>query len=244
MKLAVTFLLFLVFASGLYAQNYTIENKEIKKKAKTPKQYEIEISYPQIKGLNNASQDGFNKLMTARMTAEKDSFVVWMKDWEVTNHQPDMGSYYDVNDTALYMDSKVISVICYVDTYFEGAAHPSNWSFSINYDLGKNKEIKLADLFSGDYVKFFSEYCIKDITKQKKENYAPELKEPDEFTLDGAGPKEENFKVFNFTKEGFLITFPTYQVGAYVEGPSEVLIPYSLLKDYVKPGSPSENFVK
>jgi hypothetical protein len=244
MKLAVSLFLFLVLASGLYAQSYTIELKEIKKKAKTPKQYEISISYPQIKGLNNSSQDGFNKMMTARMNAEKDSFEVWMKDWEVMNHQPDMGSYYDVNDTVLYMDSKVISVICYVDTYFEGAAHPGNWSFSINYDLIKNKEVKLSDVFTGDYVKFFSQYCIKDITKQKKDNYAPELTDPDEFTLDGAGPKEENFKVFNPTKEGFLITFPTYQVGAYVEGPMEVLIPYNLLKDYVKTGSPLESFVK
>ena len=112
MKLAVSLFLFLALASGLYAQSYTIELKEIKKKAKMPKQYEISISYPQIKGLNNSSQDGFNKMMTARMNAEKDSFEVWMKDWEVMNHQPDMGSYYDVNDTVLYMDSKVISVIC------------------------------------------------------------------------------------------------------------------------------------
>ena len=244
MKLAVSLFLFLALASGLYAQNYTIENKSIKKSVKKPKQYEITISYPQIKGLNNASQDGFNKLMASRMNAERDSFDVWMKDWEVIEHHKDMGSYYDVNDTVLYMDPKLISVICYVDTYFEGAAHPSNWSFSLNYDLDKNKEIDLSDLFTGDYVKFLSEYCIKDITKQKKENYAPELTGPDEFTLDGAGPKAENFKVFNFTKEGFLVTFPTYQVGAYVEGPMEVLLQYSLLKDYAKPGSAYESFVK
>ncbi len=244
MKLAIPIFLFLSLASGLYAQSYTLETKEIKKKVEKPKQYEVDISYPQIKGLNNSSQDGFNKMMTSRMNAEKDTFVAWMKDWEVMNHQPDMGSYYDVNDTVLYMDSKLISVICYVDTYSEGAAHPNNWSFSINYDLSRNKEISLSDLFTGDYVKFFSDYCIKDITKQKKENYAPDLNAPDDFTLDGAGPKEENFKDFNPTKEGFLITFPTYQVGAYVEGPMEVLIPYNLLKDYAKAGGPLESFVK
>jgi Protein of unknown function (DUF3298) len=236
--------LLLAFATGINAQNYQIEQKEIKKEVTKPKKYEIDIFFPQIKGLNNNSQDGFNNLMKKRMNAEVDSFVVWMKDWEVFNHMKDMGSYYDINDTVLFMDSKLVSTIFYVDTYFESAAHPNNWSYSINYDPEKNKEIMLSDLFTGDYVKKISDYCIDDITKQKKRDYAPELTGPDEMTLDGAGPKEENFKVFNFTKEGFLITFPTYQVGAYVEGPKEVLIPYNYLKDNVKKGSLYESFIK
>lgn len=231
------------FSTVSLSQDYAIVKKEITKSAKKPKKYEITISYPQIKGLNTESERGFNSLIKNRMTAEKDSFVTWMKDWDVTTHVENDGSYYEINDTVLFMNKNLISTHFYVNTYFESAAHPNNWSYSINYDLVKNKEIELKDIFAGGYVKFISDYCIKEITKQKRE-YDSTLTQPDDFTLEGAGPKEENFKVFNFTKEGFLITFPTYQVGAYVEGPQEVMMRYSDLKDFVKPGGALASFVK
>ncbi len=244
MKLTVSMFLLFAFAIGVNAQNYQIEQKEIKKEVTKPKKYELDISYPQIKGLNNKSQDMFNDLMKTRMNAEVDTFVNWMKDWEVNKETKDFGSYYEIEDTVLFMNSKQVSTIFNVAIFFAGAAHPNHWSYSINYDMEKNKEFTLSDLFTGDYVNKISEYCIKDITKQKKTEYLPDLKEPDEFTLEGAGPKEDNFKVFNFTSDGFLITFSTYQVGAYAEGPMEVLIPYNYLKDNVKSGSLYENFVK
>jgi hypothetical protein len=178
------------------------------------------------------------------MMAEKDSFMVWMKDWEVSKDAPkDMGSYYEVGDTVYHISSKLVSTQFYVETYFQGAAHPNNWSYSVNYDIEKNKEIKIKDLFTSDYLKFLSDYSIKEVLKEKK-GYDSTITEPDEMLLEGAAPKEENFKVFNFTNEGFLITFPTYQVGAYVEGPHEVLFPYNTLKEYVKKGSLFEGFLK
>jgi hypothetical protein len=51
----------------------------------------------------------------------------------------------------------------------------------------------------------------------------------------GAGPLEKNFSVFNITKDGLLITFTTYQVASYADGPQEVFIPYRELKDYLNP---------
>jgi len=225
------------------AQDYKIIHKALKMDSKKPK-YESAISYPQIANPSGSSQEAFNALMKNRMQAEADSFKVWMKDWKTPKELKGTGSYYDINDTILYSDSRLISTHFYGDSYFSGAAHPNNWSFSVNYDLEKNKEIVLSDLFTGDYIKVISDYCISDITKQKKEEYAPELTGPDEFTLDGAGPKEDNFKVFNPTPAGFLITFPTYQVGAYVEGPKEVLMPYSVLKDNINPNGILSKFVQ
>src|SRR5438552_11346518 len=233
----------LLFTVCISAQNYKIVHKKIEITNKKPK-YESAISYPQIENPSGDSQKGFNELIKTRMKAEADSFKVWMKDWTTPKGLKGTGSYYDIGDTVMYSDSKMISLHFYGDSYFAGAAHPNNWSFSINYDLEKNKEINLSDLFTGDYVKTISDYSITDITKQKKENYAPELTSPDESTLEGAGPKEENFKVFNPTLNGFLVTFPTYQVGDYVEGPMEVLIPYSALKNVIKSNGLLASFVK
>jgi len=242
-KFNTALLMLLLFTIGINAQSFRLINKKIDMKSKKPK-YEADITYPQIENPSGKLQEGFNSFVKKNAQAEADSFKVWMKDWETPMSLKGTGSYYDIGDTIMYSDNKMISVLFYGDSYFAGAAHPNNWSYSINYDLEKNKEIKLGDLFTGDYVNVISKYCITDITKQKKENYAPDLTQPDEFTLDGAGPKEENFKVFNPTTNGFLITFPTYQVGAYVEGPIDALMPYSALKEVIKPDGLLAGFVK
>lgn len=225
------------------SQSYKFVNKKIEIKNKKPK-YEAAINYPQIENPSGKSQEGFNAFIKKDAQAGADSFKVWMKDWDTPKELKGTGSYYDIWDSVLYSDSRIISAHFYGDSYFSGAAHPNNWSYSINYDMEKNKEVKLGDLFTGDYVNVISKYCITDITRQKKENYAPDLMQPDESTLDGAGPKEENFKVFNPTTDGFLVTFPTYQVGAYVEGPIDVLIPYSALKDVIKTDGLLAGFIK
>ncbi len=213
--------------------SYTVVHKKMELKSQKPK-FESVIVYPQIENPTLASEKGFNELIKSRMKSESETFAGSMKTWKTPKELKGTASYYDIGDSVLYRDSKMISVHFYGDSYFTGSAHPNNWSFSINYDLVNNREIKLSDLFTGDYIRLISEYCINDITRQKKENYDPEISAPDENTLQGAGTKEENFKVFNPTKDGFLITFPTYQVGAYVEGPMDVLMPYSALKDVIK----------
>ena len=52
---------------------------------------------------------------------------------------------------------------------------------------------------------------------------------------DGAKPTADNYKNWNVTKKGLLITFPPYQVAAYAYGPQTVIVPYSLLKDIARP---------
>ena len=54
----------------------------------------------------------------------------------------------------------------------------------------------------------------------------------------GAGPKKENYSVFNFTKDKFIVTFPAYQVASYAEGPKEVAIPRSMLTSLIKKDGP------
>jgi hypothetical protein len=46
------------------------------------------------------------------------------------------------------------------------------------------------------------------------------------------------------TKKGLWITFDPYQVAAYAAGPQTVLVPYSALKDIIKPDGPVATFAK
>jgi len=240
-KIIILFLFALIYPALLFAQNYSFEHKSIADTNKK-KNYEIYISYTQIKELNTPSEEGYNKFVETMMQSHADSFRVWMQDWESYNKE--MGSFYEINDTAVYADLKMISTLFYEFYYFSGAAHPNNSNFSVNYDLENNREIKLGDLFKGDYLKVLSSICIDEISKTKKD-YDPSFNpKDDEWLNSGAGPDEKNFKVFNITKENFIITFPTYQVASYVEGPQTVEIPYAKLKDIIKPDGLLGGFIK
>ncbi len=233
-KLFLSILLLISFCTALLSQtsDYSIIHKQIKVSSKE-KKYGINISYPQISTFagepHYTSFFGFNNFVRKQMEAERDSFIVWMNDWEINEHTKEFTSEYELGDSVYYADNNLISTQFYGYSYFAGAAHPNNWSFTINYDLENSKEIFLKDLLTAGWESKISEICISEITKQKKDNGM----EPSEWLKEGAGPKADNFKVFNVTKEGLLITFPTYQVGAYVEGPSEVFIKYSDIKEII-----------
>jgi hypothetical protein len=237
-------ILFLMFfySASLFSQDYTIEYKSIKKENKQ-KNFDISISYSQIKGLNSPSGKGYNKLLKSIANAQADSFKFWMADWESPPNF-EQGSFYDLGDTVMYSDSKIISTLFYEFSYFAGAAHPNTSNFSVNYDLEKNREITLRDLFKGNYLKLISEICIEEIAKNK-ERYDPNFNaSDDEWLNSGAGPDEKNFKVFNITKDKFIITFPTYQVASYAEGPQTVEIPYYRLATVIKSEGLLGKFVK
>ncbi len=118
MKKTIIFLVLVFFGGALLSQNYKIEDKTIAIK-EDAKKYEIKISYPQIKRLNTSSEEGFNTLVKGRMEAERDSFIVWMKDWEINEFNKDFSSEYEISDLVQFNDSKLISVHFSVYSYLQ-----------------------------------------------------------------------------------------------------------------------------
>ena len=60
----------------------------------------------------------------------------------------------------------------------------------------------------------------------------------------GASERADNYKAWAITKKGLWITFDPYQVAPYAAGPQHVLVPYSALKDVIKPDGPVAAFAK
>ena len=59
---------------------------------------------------------------------------------------------------------------------------------------------------------------------------------------DGAAPTAKNYESWTITKQGLGINFDAYQVGPYAAGPQFVMVPYSALKDLIKPDGPVAAF--
>jgi len=237
---AVLFFIILTAAVSL-SQDYRISHKEFAHATMKPK-YEFSITYPEIKGFtgNVTGMEMFNRYINNVVQAKSDTFSTWMIDWDTTTTNHEMGSYYEAGDTVYFASNELISVQFYEGYYFSGAAHPNNSSFAVNYDLVKYREVTLGDLFTGPWLDTISAICVRELRKQKRS----EMEVLDDWIQRGAGPDAKNYEVWNVTKEGLLITFITYQVGSYVEGPSEVLIAYSDIKDLIRKDGLLAGFVR
>ena len=226
--------------------------EEKKQKSENKKlRYEIETALPQLLARERAGDDParvekFNQAVSGFVAVRAEEFkkaVDEMAREEAADAKqgvksasaasPPNSFYVGYEVTAANKD--FISVLFSFSEY-TGGAHPNTITSSFNYDLNRNAQVNLADLFTpnSNYLKIISDYSIKELKKLETVSYAEE----------GAGPKLENFDSWNIAPAGLKITFDRYQVGPYAVGEHEVVVPYSLLKPIIRPDGLLAQFVK
>jgi hypothetical protein len=221
-----------------------IVGKQIKESNKKL-MYEIDAQYPQITGGNNPNFEKFNQAARALVTSK---VVAFKKDMtpkageEEPRPEGSMGSYVDSGYNVGLAQDDLISIQFGYNSYYQGAAHPNNYSEVLNYDLKNGKQLKLGDLFKpgAKYLQAIATYCIADLKKQD----AKDKTLTDEEIEKGAAASPKNYQNWTITKKGLGINFDAYQVGSYAAGPQYVLVPYSTLKDLINPEGPLAQFAK
>jgi hypothetical protein len=230
------------FSSGV--EIVTRQIKENNKKLK----YEIDIQYPQLTGSGSPNYEKFNQTVRAMMTKKAGAFKAEMTSEEdpVSSEGVDesMGSDLNAGYTVALARDDLISILFDVGSYSAGAAHPNSYSEVVNFDLRNGKQLKLADLFQpgSRYIQTLSAYCIADLKKQGKKQGEESMLD-DDWVQRGAGPDPENYGSWTISRKGLEITFDSYQVAAYAAGPQHVFVPYSVLKEIIKPDGPLGPFV-
>lgn len=216
------------------------------KEANKEKHYTIDAEYPQIEG--DPRFDGFNREARALITKDVAAFKTEENSQEVEpgteSPEATQDSSLDVRYEIRCAKDDLISVEFTDASYSRGAAHPNSSTTVLNYDMKNGKKVGLADLFTSksNYLSVISAYCIKSLKDQFKKDKDSML---DEETLkSGAAPRADNYRASAITKKGLWITFDPYQVAAYAAGPQTVLVPYSALKDIIKPDGPVATFAK
>lgn len=112
----------------------------------------------------------------------------------------------------------------YVDYYqFTGGAHGNTVRKTYNYDLNKQQELLLKNLFKEGYQ--YKDVINKEISNQINKN-------KDYYFTDENGFKgiTEN-QPFTFNNKGVTIYFQQYDIAPYVTGIPSFFIPNELLKD-------------
>jgi hypothetical protein len=205
--------------------------------------YEIDAQYPQITGGNNPNLEKFNQLARAIVNKRVAGFRKDMAPEEGEEPRPEgsMGSDLGIGYTINLAQDDLISVQFDIGSYYQGAAHPNSHTETLNYDLRNGKQLRLADLFKpgSKYLQTLSTFCNADLKKQWKDKNV-ELAE--DMLKDGTAPTAKNYESWTITKRGIGVNFDSYQVAPYAAGPQFVMVPYSALKDLIKPDGPLAGF--
>jgi len=212
-------------------QRVSLESAPITESGKGP-DYELKAQIPLLEGSDDPRVEGFNQAASQVVQREIDSFKQMLADMSVVPIVA--GSSFDMQYSLLSSPGNILSIKFDAYQYADGAAHPFSYSVTLNYDLEAGQEISLGQLFlpDTDYLPAIATYCQAELGKRDIGF--------DMFS-DGANPTPENYRNWNITPDGLLITFDPYQVAAYAAGPQIVLIPYATLKDMIDPQGPLGN---
>jgi hypothetical protein len=191
--------------------------------------YTITAQTPQLTGSDDPRVLAFNRRMGALVSTALDEYRGGFQTLPVTEFSN--GSTLAMTYTAVATLGELWSFKFDFSFYADGAAHPGLNSLTVNYDLGQGRELKLSDLFlpGAAYLEPISVYCTEELQKQPFS---------DAFTLQGAAPTEQNYRNWNLTPDGLLITFDAYQVAPGAAGPQQVSVPFATLTAFIDPQGP------
>jgi hypothetical protein len=210
------------------------------KEANKEKHYTIDAEYPQIEG--DPRFDGFNRearnLVTKDVAAFKAGQIPEEGDRGSETPAENQDSSLEIGYDIRCATDDLISVEFSEGNYEAGAAHGNSVTTVLNYDVKNGKKLALADLFiaKSTYLNTISTYCIANLRDRAKNDKDAMIDE--DMMKTGAAPRADNYQACAITKKGLWVTFDPYSVAPYAAGPQHVLVPYSALKDIIKPDSP------
>lgn len=206
---------------------YELVSKPFQESGQTPP-YQINAEIPVLLDSQKVPVEDFNQLVDALIRENIDTF---RKSVQQDAPDPPISSRstYDLKYSLLSPEGEIISLKFVITSYFDGAAHPGEQMLTFNYNLVTGQQLYLEQLFiSGSgYLDQIAGYCKEQLNLR---NIA--------FNVAGADPTTNNYRNWNITSDGLLITFEMYQVAAGAAGPQTVLIPSIELKEVINSHGP------
>ncbi len=199
-----------------------------------PFAYTIKTQTPALTGSQDPRVRQFNYEMTTLVNNAVSDFKENLANLAPTADST--ASSFELRFNVLSPPGNVISLKFDITTYYTGAAHPSDTSQTVTYDLQQGRDLTLADLFEPDvdYLTAISKVCISQLGTRDIGFQGFEL---------GATATAENYRNWNLTPDGLMITFDEYQVAPYAAGPQTVVIPYKQLRQLLPTAGPLADYV-
>jgi hypothetical protein len=210
----------------------------------------IEVNYPVFKNdnaLNRAiEQKILSNLESYDNTGHKKSndFETQLKNIADSAFKADSGSEEQSPPTTYELSINIILqgqglIVFAVNEEFSGGAHPNTVETYINWNTTTDKPILLNSLFRDNYK--------SDFTKTAEQIFRKNEKIKDNEPLSNYNFENDTFAVnnnFRITPIGICFLYNTYEIQAYVEGPTELLIPYTQIKSLLQPNTVVAQYYK
>jgi hypothetical protein len=143
---------------------------------------------------------------------------------------PEQGwSFHALIKPELISDS-LISLSVTRDEY-AGGAHPNSSTAYINVNPENGNDISLKDVLKPGFNDALTKAGEKGFRK------VHELSDTSSFQFNDFEFENNRFQLTNnygFTKSGIVFYYNSYEVAPYAMGPTEVIIPYEEVKDWLK----------
>lgn len=215
-------------SAPLISQQVTLISQSSEESNQTPP-FTIKVQVPQLEGSDDPRVVTFNGQMNELISKEVDT---WRQSF-LENTAPTVtnGSFLEVRPTLISQVGDLWSFKIDFHFYSDGAAHPGTYSITFNYDLAQGRKLELGELFlpNSNYLEVIANYCKAELSKQ------PFFDVP---FSDGANPTPENYRNWNITTAGLMITFDEYQVAPYAAGPQVVQVPIDAFSQVIDPNGP------
>jgi hypothetical protein len=194
------------------------------------RRFDAELEYPEFSPSLRGAQD-LNLLVECTVRSLLTDFR------ETTVYSPDLffnelGFQLNCSFSVSLLTDRLAS-LRFAPHAYAGGVHGSIWTVPLNCSLDSFVELRLPDIFADleSGLELLSHYCIRELTTPTADRPARD----EHHVRQGAAANADNFRTVNLFSEGLLVTFDEYRVASYAEGPSEVLVPYSVLEEALSP---------
>jgi hypothetical protein len=217
-----------------WSSKLKFDTKLIKKNHAGIRGYEISADYPQIPSARTPSTRRFNRWIKRKITGYVAQFKGLERSAEIHDqrrHLPKVAidESLEIGYQVYYSDDRLISLRLTHTVMALGQMHPIDYYETINYDLKKEHDLRASDVLKPGYLKTFSRFCRDQLKEKYDLQYTT-----DDWVKGGTTPKQRNFKNWNLVPDGILISFEDYQIAAHAFGQAELIIPYSVLKRFLR----------
>ncbi len=205
--------------------------------------FDINMQFPKfsfgagaLMGVRGIASD-MQMVIDSMNKAQINSFKKNLNDFTYSDDFKDMTSSLTTIYTVEFLKNSYVSIAMLHYEIIAGMAHPYQYTYTFNYDYVNKGLISFQDLFlpKSGYLKFVSNYCIKDLKAQVKD---ADLGNMDDMIKEGAGAKLENFQTFSVDDKGISIIFSPGQAAPNVVGGQMVFIPKNKISKYVDTAGP------
>ncbi|MBD1392139.1 DUF3298 and DUF4163 domain-containing protein [Mucilaginibacter glaciei] len=207
----------------------------------------VKINYPQFNGNTLLNDTVQAKLLKVFMLSEKPdtsiksmtaNFLKSYADYKKSSQRERM--FYDLDTYAkvIQQDSALISLE-YGGYVYQGGAHGGSFTGFVNWNTKANKEVMLQDIMIDGYKDKLTN--IAEGIFRKDEKLGPtESLEPNYFFKDSKFALNQNYAI---TPLGLRFMYNQYEIKPYAAGTTELFIPYTAIKNLLKPHTVIAQFI-